>query len=104
MGWRVGWQHQMTEKRISRDILSEVQELFRLHEKTPTDPAKCREFNARAALLLNRLEELELYQLADRMMDLLSGCSPKDFSACDNHQRTKGALERLIARIRDGLE
>jgi hypothetical protein len=94
----------MTEKRISREILSEVQELFQLHEKTSTDPAKCREFNARAALLLNRFEELEQYLLADRMMDLLSGCSPKDFSACDNHQRTKGALERLAARIKDELE
>jgi hypothetical protein len=94
----------MTEKRISREILSEVQELFHLHEKTSTDPTKCREFNARAALLLNRLEDLELYQLADRMMDLLTGCSPKDFSACDNHQRTKGALERIIARIEDELK
>jgi hypothetical protein len=94
----------MAEKSLSRDILSEVQDLFQLHEKTPTDPAKCREFNARAALLLSKLEDLEQYRLADRMMDLLSGCSPKDFSACDNHQRTKEALERLMGRIRDELE
>jgi hypothetical protein len=94
----------MTEKGLSREILSEVEGLLQLHEKTSADPSKCREFNARAALLLDRLEELEQFPLADRMMDLLSGCSPKDFSSCENHQRTKGALERLAARVKDGLE
>jgi hypothetical protein len=100
---RVEGRHEMTEKGLSREILLEVQELLQLHEKTSVNPSKCREFNARAALLLNRLEELEQFPLADRMMDLLSGCSPKDFSSCDNNQRTKGALERLIARISDDL-
>jgi hypothetical protein len=94
----------MAEKGLSREVLREAQELLQLHERTSADPSKCREFNARAALLLNRFEELEQFSLADRMMDLLSGCSPKDFSSCDNNQRTREALERLIARMRDGPE
>ena len=37
-------------------------------------------------------------------MDLLAGCSPKDFSPCDNRLSTKGSLERLQDRIRDKVE
>jgi hypothetical protein len=38
------------------------------------------------------------------MMDLMAGCSPKDFSPCDNRQSTKGALERLRERMKEMLE
>ena len=45
-----------------------------------------------------------LYDVADRVMELLAGCSPKDFSPCENRQCTKGSLERLQHRIREKLE
>ncbi|MDM7913141.1 MAG: hypothetical protein QUS09_08595, partial [Methanotrichaceae archaeon] len=61
------------------------------------------EFNSQASLFLETLEELGANSLADRMMDILGGCSPKDFSPCDNRLRTKGALERLIEGIRGNL-
>lgn len=78
-------------------ILQEVEELAELHEQ----PSRCREFNSRASLLLDRLEGLGAYDMADRMMALLGGCSPKDFSPCENRQVTKGALERLVKRVRE---
>ena len=81
-------------------LLEEAEELNKLHEAGVSDPAKCREFNSKASLFLEMLEEMGADQLADRMMDILGGCSPKDFSPCDNRLRTKGALERLIERIR----
>jgi hypothetical protein len=82
-------------------LLKEVEELYMLHEAGVSDPSKCREFNSRASLFLETLEEMGENQFADRMMDLLAGCSPKDFSPCDNRQMTKGALERLKERIRE---
>ncbi len=77
------------------EILKEIEDLYELHDKTISDHTKCREFNSRACRFLDKLEETGYGQLADRMMSILGGCSPKDFSHCDNHQLTKGALERL---------
>ena len=91
----------MPETTCSEEILEEVEALYELHLKTQTDPLKCREFNSRASIFLDKMEALKLFTIADRMMDILGGCSPKDFSHCDNHQQTKGALERLTERIRD---
>jgi hypothetical protein len=84
-------------------LLEDAEELYRVHEAGVSDPTKCREFNSKASLFLGMLEEMKADSLADRMMDILGGCSPKDFSPCDNRLRTKGAMERLIERIRADL-
>jgi hypothetical protein len=81
------------------EILREVEGLCALHELGVSDPKRCREFNSKASLLLGRLEDMGMNSIADRMMDILAGCSPKDFSPCDNRQQTKGALERLRDRL-----
>jgi len=47
---------------------------------------------------------MQAWDLADRVMDLLAGCSPKDFSPCDNRQCTKGSLERLQEKIRAKMD
>ncbi len=85
-------------------LLEEAEELNKLHEAGVSDPTKCRKFNSKASLFLEMLEEMGADQFADRMMDILGGCSPKDFSPCDNRLRTKGALERLIERIREDFD
>jgi len=94
----------MMDRHSWTEIQEELNQLSELHEKGDSDPGKCREFNSRSALFLQRLEELEAFDIADRVMDLLAGCSPKDFSPCDNRLSTKGTLERLQNRIRDKVE
>jgi hypothetical protein len=93
---------------MERDSLLEIQKelsrLHELHERDVSEPGKCREFNSQLSILLERLEEIKAFDLADRVMDLLAGCSPKDFSPCENRQSTKGSLERLQDRIRDRLK
>jgi hypothetical protein len=84
-------------------IQKDLTELYELHESSVSDPGRCRTFNSRASLFLEKLEDLQAYDIADRVMDLLAGCSPKDFSPCDNRQCTKGSLERLRDRIREKL-
>lgn len=81
------------------EILKELDRLIILHEKNVSDPGACRVFNSQASLLLERLEEMEVDDLADRVMDLLAGCSPKDFSPCDNRMNAKASLERLRERV-----
>ncbi|MGA9098919.1 MAG: hypothetical protein WB392_08325 [Methanotrichaceae archaeon] len=85
------------------EILKEVEELYELHEQGSSDPKKCREFNTKASLFLSKMEDMGVNHIADRMMDILGGCSPKEFSTCDNRQNTKGALERLRDKVRDNL-
>ncbi|MDD4653643.1 MAG: hypothetical protein PHQ34_15585 [Methanothrix sp.] len=82
-------------------IQKELDRLYDLHESAASNPGKCREFNSQVSLLLEKLEEMDVSSVADRVMDILAGCSPKDFSPCDNRQNTKGSLERLKKQIED---
>jgi hypothetical protein len=82
------------EEQEGAKILWEIEALGSMHEKL-TQSSECREFNHRAALLLQRLEDAGLFRLADRALDLLASCNPKDLSQCDNVQRARDALERL---------
>ena len=83
-----------------REILQEIEALCILHEKI-TQSTECREFNRRTALLLQRLEDSGLSKLADRAMDLLASCNPKDLSQCDSFERAKDVLERLRELARE---
>lgn len=86
-------------------ILHEIEALCIMHEKI-TQSSECREFNHRAALLLQKLEDAGYYRLADRAMDLLASCNPKDLSQCDSVQRARDVLERLrdLAMVNLGKE
>ncbi|OPY54287.1 MAG: hypothetical protein A4E49_01106 [Methanosaeta sp. PtaU1.Bin112] len=85
-------------------IQKELDRLYELHESGVSNPGKCREFNSQVSLFLEKLEESGASNFADRVMDILAGCSPKEFSPCDNRLSTKGALERLKDQIRDKLK
>jgi uncharacterized protein YqcC (DUF446 family) len=93
----------MTDSSNLKQILKDIEELCELHQKTQTDPIKCREFNSRACIFLDRMESLKFNFIVDRMMDILSGCSPKEFSHCDNHQLTKASLNRLRERVSEKI-
>ena len=84
-------------------MLQEIEELCIIHQKI-TQSSECRDFNHRAALLLQSLEEKEYFPLADRIMDLLACCNPKDLSQCDSVQRARDILDRLGNLAREKLE
>jgi hypothetical protein len=83
------------------EMLDELEKLCTLHDETMASSNKCREFNSKASLFLSRLEDMGYDRLADLFMDLLSSCSPKEISHCDNHDRTKGTLERIKLRAKE---
>ncbi|NYT01375.1 MAG: hypothetical protein GKC10_01250, partial [Methanosarcinales archaeon] len=56
------------------------------------------------ALLLDRLESQGFTQLADRVMDLMAGCSPKVASHCENALSTRARLENLRDRALEKLK
>ena len=77
-----------------KEIRNEIEALCIMHQKI-TQSSECRDFNHRAALLLERLEDAGFNRLADRAMDLLACCNPKDLSQCDSVQRARDVLERM---------
>jgi len=85
------------------EILQEIEALCNMHEKL-TQSSECREFNRRTALLLQRLEDAGFSRLADRAMDLLASCNPKDLSQCDSVQRAREILERLRVLANENQE
>ena len=85
----------MPQSEVDRkEILGEIEALYIMHQKI-TQSSECRDFNHRAALLLERLEDTGFNRLADRAMDLLACCNPKDLSQCDSVQRARDVLERM---------
>lgn len=86
------------------EIQKELEELCRLHDETVASSDKCREFNRLSAVFLQKLEDMGYDRIADMFMDLLGGCSPKDVSHCDSHERTEGTLERIRARVKESIE
>ncbi len=85
-----------------KEILQEVNNLCTLHERI-IQSSECREFNHRAALLLQMLEDEGLNRLADRAMYLLANYNPKELSQCKSIQRAKDALERLRDMAKESL-
>ena len=85
----------MPQSEVDRkEILGEIEALCIMHQKI-TQSSECRDFNHRAALLLERLEDAGFNRLAERAMDLLACCNPKDLSQCDSIQRARDVLERM---------
>ena len=91
----------MPQSEVDRkEILGEIEALCIKHQKI-TQSSECRDFNHRAALLLERLEDAGFNRLADRAMDLLGCCNPKDLSQCDSVQRARDILERMRVLARE---
>lgn len=95
---------EMVRSQESTEIQKELEKLCKLHDETMTSSDKCREFNRRAAVFLQKLEDMGYDRIADSLMDLLGSCSPKDFTHCDNHERTKGSLDRIKLKVKDSIE
>ncbi|MDM7939366.1 MAG: hypothetical protein QUS07_03375 [Methanothrix sp.] len=91
------------DERKCSEIMHEIDALCTMHEKI-SQASECREFNRRSAMLLQRLEDAGYYMLADRVMDLLAACNPKDLSQCDSIQRARDSLQRLKDLAKLGLE
>jgi regulator of sigma D len=68
---------------IPEEIIKDFQFICHLHEQAVCDHDKCREFSENLSELLIRLEDMEFYRLADRLMSILLHCKPKEASHCE---------------------
>lgn len=90
------------DEQEAREILQEIEALFIMHQGI-SQSSECRKFSGRCALLLQRLEDAGFSRLADRAMDLLVSCNPKDLSQCDKVRQASNALERLRELARESF-
>ena len=90
------------DEQEAREILQEIEALYIMHQGI-SQSSECREFNRRTALLLEKLEDAGFSRMADRAMDLLASCNPKDLSQCDSVQRARDILERLRVLARESF-
>jgi len=86
------------------EILKEITELCESHGDSIADFKRCREFNRRLSAFLMMVEDMECYQLADRVMDVLIICSPKEGSRCENALLAEGKLERIRDKVRKQID
>lgn len=84
---------------IPEDIVKDFQFICRLHEQAVCDHDKCREFSENLSELLIRLEDMEFYRLADRIMGILLNCKPKDASHCEKANLVGEMLKEITKEL-----
>jgi hypothetical protein len=93
----------MSEKLKREEILKEINDLCNTHGDSLADFKKCRDFNRRLALFLMNLEDSGYYQIADRVMDALAGCNPKEGSRCEDALSLETRLKMIKERIKEEM-
>ncbi|MEN8141671.1 MAG: hypothetical protein ABFR97_10660 [Thermodesulfobacteriota bacterium] len=83
-------------KSLPEEIEKELARAVELHQRTSSDYQKCVEFNRLMSDLLGRAEDAGLNRLADRIMDILMECNPKEGSSCEKSSRVGERVKRLL--------
>ena len=72
---------------IPQDIKKDLELAASLHQRASSDYEKCVQFNKLMSDLLGRLEDAGCYKTADKVMDILIDCNPKQGTQCEKASR-----------------
>lgn len=81
---------------IPQDIMDDLRQAARLHERAAADFGQCQEFNKIMSDLLGRLEDAHCYRTADKVMTILLNCNPKDGAHCDKNSMVGDKIKGLV--------
>jgi len=84
----------MNEK-IPDDIKKDLEKVCILHERAASDYDQCMEFSKLMSDILARLEDVQCYQIADKVMSILLNCNPKIGAHCDKSTVVAQAAQKL---------
>jgi len=84
----------MNEK-IPDDINKDLEKVCILHERAASDYDQCMEFSKLMSDILARLEDVQCYQIADKVMSILLNCNPKIGAHCDKSTVVAQAAQKL---------
>ncbi len=80
---------------LPHDLRSTLERSRELHDRATSDYAKCQEFNALLAGLLDRLEDGGHRREAAKVMSLLLECSPREGVRCDKSTLVGERVKKL---------
>lgn len=86
------------------DIQTALSKACGLHERAVSDYAQCIEFSRLMSDILSRLENLYLYDTADKVMSILLNCNPKTGAHCDKSTIVQNAVKKLNPAAPDNPE
>ena len=84
----------MNEK-IPDDIKKDLEKVCILHERAASDYDQCMEFSKLMSDILARLEDVQCYQIADKVMSILLNCNPKIGAHCDKSTVVAQATQKF---------
>lgn len=80
---------------LPNELRSDLERARDLHERATADYAKCLEFNALLARLLDELEDGGHQRHAKKVMSLLLECSPREGVRCDRSALVGELVKKL---------
>lgn len=86
----------MTPK-ISKDLINDIENAYRLHERAVSDYEKCVEFSTLMTGILAGLEDAQCWDMADKVMAVLLDCNPKTGAHCEKATVVAQAMKKLIS-------
>ncbi len=89
---------------VPNEIVKDLQSICRLHEEAICNHDKCREFSESLSSLLIRLEDIELYRMADRLMSILLNCKPKEASHCEKANLVGEMMKEIVKEAKNAAK
>ncbi|MHB1014242.1 MAG: hypothetical protein ACYC2W_03045 [Desulfurivibrionaceae bacterium] len=80
---------------IPQDIKEDLAKAAALHQRASADYEKCLEFNKVMSDLLGRLEDAGCDKTADKVMDILIDCNPKQGTQCEKSSRIGEKMKKF---------
>ena len=80
---------------IPDDIKVDLKKACFLHERAVSDYEKCMEFSKLMTDLLARIEDVNCYKTADKVMSILLDCNPKIGAHCDKSTIVAQVIKKL---------
>ncbi len=84
---------------IPDDIRKDLIKACLLHERAVSDPAQCMEFSRLMSDMRSRLEDMQCYRIADKVMSILLDCNPKPGAHCDKSTIIAQITQKILTNI-----
>ena len=84
---------------LPEKLKKELRDAAGLHERAVSDYEKCVAFNRIMADLLDRLEDSDCHDLAEKVMSILINCNPKEGSHCEKASLVENQMKKIAIRL-----
>ena len=94
----------MIVKNIPSEVMQELFSINHLNEQAVSNHDKCREFSENLSDLVVVLEDMKLYRTADKLINILINCKPKDASHCEKANLVRDMMKDMVKEAKKSTE